>query len=346
MPQVAVIRATNGFKEIRTTTVIDYFASKGLSVKTFFAIDNSGIYSTSLLKFRCNQMLIYKIVRRLAFNISVAVRVSIAQPKIVYCCDFDVLFAGWVSAKLSGATLIYDEYDLIESRRLPRSILRFFRVFENVVFKKIALFFVADVSRQRTVRNQKSTIRRNISNSLLVLSEQSGPSKYETRTLFYGGLLLEDRGIDSAISAILQCEGWNFVLVGRGPMSKKLETLQSPKIRFLGELPHRQMILELQKCHLSLVTYDPSNENNLNTASGKYYEASIMRVPSITAIGTFVDLLREQSKIGYSVSYGSIPDLVKALENFNEFDFSQVDLSGFFGTSLENALAHCDRFVT
>ena len=132
-------------------------------------------------------------------------------------------------------------------------------------------------------------------------------------TLFYGGVLVDGRGLRTARQAVSRAEGWTFRVAGFGPLEKELGAA-APDVEWLGRLGHPDLLAQMSGSSVVLATYDPADPNNRRTASNKLAEAAWAGRPIVASEGTVVGAAVAEHRLGHVVRHGDVDGLVGVLE--------------------------------
>ncbi len=238
------------------------------------------------------------------------------HPDVIHAIDFDTAWPARVAARLTGAPIVYDIFDFYSEMillDLPRFLRRFLARAERRMVQRAELVVLPDLRRQEQFGTAKP---RNLVEILNVPEDHrihAEPAK--DFTLFYGGMIAKDRGLQDLVVA---CEstGAKFIVAGHGPDEAELlpPLESSPSCLYLGTVPYEEVLRQTAACHAVAALYDPAVPNNRLAAPNKVYEAMMLSKPVLVSGGVAIADLVESLGCGKVVPYGDRGAITRALE--------------------------------
>jgi glycosyltransferase involved in cell wall biosynthesis len=209
--------------------------------------------------------------------------------------------------------VIYDQFDPLSSRfRLPKAMTVVMDFIECRLAQQANFRIVANINRIPNIYKNSFMEIQNIFKLKNVKTEKIKTVK--RNILLYGGVLLEDRGLEWVSSTIQELKDWEFHIYGFGPELKNLQELGGANTFIFGGISHDELISRASTATAILALYDPMRKNNMFTASNKLFEACQLGIPLIVNRDTHIGEMVEKYGFGHTISYESRCDLVNALK--------------------------------
>jgi len=250
------------------------------------------------------------------------------RPDVVVAENFFTTWAAWLVAKLTGATLIYDAYELIipEPGRTTNLRKTIWYLMERFVVRRAPLVIAANEERARIMAahyklRDVPVCMRNIPHP-----PTNWPSfqeivrrypallrrKPQERIILYQGYVSLERGLERFIRAVTYLpEEYRLVIVGDGPDLERIKvmstTLLPGRLECVGKVPHHQLPAISACADVGIVTYSYEGLNNVYCASNKIFEYAQAGVPVVSTDQPPLKALVEEYGIGAVVARGDSP---------------------------------------
>ncbi len=150
-----------------------------------------------------------------------------------------------------------------------------------------------------------------------LISSKSNPKL----TLFYAGVLENDRGLDFIVRAVHNMSDVELIIAGFGRLENEILNLikGSDNISFLGRIPYHTVLDLASSSDCIIAFYDPKIQNNLFASPNKLFEAMMCGKPIITNSGTTMANRINIDKCGFLVTYGNVNELRYVLNTVNKY---------------------------
>lgn len=260
---------------------------------------------------------------------------------IVHACDLDTLYPAIIVTLIKRNKLFYTIYDFY-ANNLP--YCRPFVLTENI--RKIVTFiekfgighsevlFLTDERRYDEIKGAKVKKVEYIYNS----PEDCKPNfnenlkKGKVLSLFYGGAILKQRGLEYIIAAIKKIDDVSLTIAGIGPdldLIKKLIDNDS-RIRYIGWLPSYNDILKNTiESDIIFRFADPKVPRTKYDSPNKLFEAMMCGKPIIMNSEMGISDLVIKEKCGIVLPYGDVESLKDAINKLKKFDLRhELGLNG------------------
>lgn len=227
-----------------------------------------------------------------------------AKQSVVIAENYFTSLPGWLSAKLCGARLVYDAYELI----IPDPIIpmtkrdRFWYHLEKWTVHRAHLVIAANEDRANLMAEhyrlkELPTVMRNIpsrnepgsenGNELKQFPALTRRSPDEVLVLYQGDVSLS-RGIGRFVEAMEYLPSkFRLVVVGDGPdlnrlreQAKALE--QTGRFTSLGRVPHRLLPAITRLADVGIITYPFQGLNNIYCSPNKVFEYAQAGLPMVS----------------------------------------------------------------
>jgi hypothetical protein len=195
---------------------------------------------------------------------------------------FAYSFIGFIQRK--RLTIIFDLADSLPEKVVNSKGKKFATVFESLCIRFSHFQVYPSENRLPTTPKHSARIVENFFISKEVASSLFDNVK-EPGVVFYGGLLLKDRGIEKLIS-LSNRPDLTIVIVGYGEMQEMVIAAANanPRVQFHGKLPFGLLSEMRSKAQFSWCWYDQSSNGNIKHASGKITESLLVGSIPITNI--------------------------------------------------------------
>ncbi len=257
----------------------------------------------------------------LLFEIWLFYKLLFARLDFIHAIDLGTGFVGLCIAKLRRKCFVYhciDPYYVILPSHWPKFLGNIARRIENFVISQADTFIITDLLRmpQHKGATPKTVIE--IANGPML--DQLTPDNIPGSGQFvvgYIGALIEGRNLLTVVDAIgeLDNDGVTMVIGGFGPIEHSVEerSMKYRNIRFIGEVPNREVMRIEGTFALFVYICDPENEGHKWVSPNKLFESMALKKPIIVAKGTLVAKRVDSIGNGLSVQYGSKDELKKAI---------------------------------
>jgi len=134
-------------------------------------------------------------------------------------------------------------------------------------------------------------------------------------SIFYGGILTSDRGINYFPEVVGGIEGVVLIIAGFGELEGQVKrmAINDDDLCFLGKVTHEKILYYTNISDCIVALYDPRNPNNKYASPNKLFEAMLFGKPIIVSRGTFMADVVSKEKCGLVVTYGNKNELKKAI---------------------------------
>lgn len=225
------------------------------------------------------------------------------KPDVVVAENYFTCFPTWIAAKLSGAKMLYDAYELITPESNGKMTLRnyFWYLLERWTVTRSDLVIAANGERSQlmadhyglkhipvTMRNIpfKTSISPNQNKEIRTAPAFVRKSR-EERIILYQGWVSLSRGLDRFVEALAflpRC--YRFVVAGGGPDLDKLCKMARPCMRegrffSLGQIENRLMPYVAPLADVGIVCYPFQGQNNIYCAPNKLFEYAQAGLPVV-----------------------------------------------------------------
>ncbi len=245
---------------------------------------------------------------------------------IIHACDLDTLIPALIVSKLKKKLVVYDSFDFYAhgiSNRIPKILMNLLEYLEIISAMHSDYVILADESR---IEQFKFKLKKFITIVNSPDLDNAIKFKDETNsqfTIFYGGILDKNRGLNQLIEAVEGLSDVSIRIAGYGLHEDYLlkEFNKSNRIVFLGKIPYEKIIKETLECDLVYALYNPLIINNKYASPNKLFEAMMCKKPIIVSKYTNMAKIVEDEKCGLLVDYNNINELRNAViilkENVN-----------------------------
>lgn len=243
------------------------------------------------------------------FNFWLARKLFQTKPKIIYAADSDSAISILIYRLFHSPKIILDEYDFLPNR-INSKVFKLVILTIDRLLKSLATLVIYPSLDRLQLYPDKSIV---IPNTELEHTFENLPKS--ENSIFYGGMLLHDRGLNLLVDFARNNPGWHITVVGFGPLTDFISE-QSRKIvnlRYLGPLSHRELMSEASSHQYIWAMYDPSVKDNSKIASNKLSEAAYLEIEILSNFDIGIDYLQDEFSIARLIRYGNIEDLQDVL---------------------------------
>lgn len=286
-------------------------------------------------------------MRLLIFWLRIVCITIVKKPTVLYVHDFFLPFPGWISARLSGAKLVYDAHELIipeKNDNLNNSNKIFYRL-EKMAVRKCELVIAANPERAIMMKEHYNLKKDPISVRNIPplaknkYSDEQILKKYpllkksvnDIRIVYMGDINIE-RGLNVLIEAIyLLPVHYQILFVGKGPDIDKIKNIASKdisgRIIVMGGIAHEEVHDVIRQADIGYLTYSMTGLNNIYCSPNKIFEYPQAGLPIISTCQPTIREIFSKFKIGElvgcnheNVTAKTIADsITKIADNFNEY---------------------------
>jgi glycosyltransferase involved in cell wall biosynthesis len=264
-----------------------------------------------------NNRLIQIFISHLWLLVLSGVRISKTKPEFIICLNFLTVHIGGIFAALSGATVIYDAYELLIMDPVARHTVRekIWYWIEKISIKQYDIVFSANNERSKLMLDhyKLSKMPTAILNIPSVNDvELNTPLDIEfeigKKYVIYQGDINLDRGIGRLLDAIDYLpENIAIMLVGPGRDSIYIQKrynsyIKNGRIKFIGPVPNKILKCYTSVASLGFVSYSKVGLNNLFCSPNKVFEYLQAGLPFISSDHLFVQKILRTHHVGETFS--------------------------------------------
>ena len=228
---------------------------------------------------------------------------------VVHCHDLDTLQAGvWLKKKLE-IKLIYDAHEIFGymiARNMPKIVVKAAFWMEKRFVKHVDHIITAEDTYNDYFESLGCKSITTILNCKDLITREYSPSKNDTFTVVYIGVLNKSRFFPEAVEVIGEIDNVKFVIAGKKEnMYDEVKKLSSKydNIEFLGSIPYGEVIPYTMKADAVLCMVNPNDVNNKIASANKQFEAMVCGKPIICTKDTRSGEITEKEKCGLVVDY-------------------------------------------
>jgi glycosyltransferase involved in cell wall biosynthesis len=243
------------------------------------------------------------------FWIFASLKMSSEKFGAIHCHDFDSVPVGLlVKALRRDVNLIYDAheyYPAMVANQAPHLFRILLGWIDKVFAKTVDYVIIPCEERRRLYTEAKKIIV--VPNTPKLVNVPT-TAKWKGFSIFYGGKLSENNGILVMVEAVQGIQNAKLVLAGDGPLKDivKIVSKANSNIRYLGFISHQEVLRNLASADASFIFYEPTNINNICSASNKLFEAMMIGVPVIVNKEISQSKIVRDCDCGVMVPYGDI----------------------------------------
>jgi len=243
----------------------------------------------------------------------------------VHAADFDTFAPALIVAKVTKKPIIYDIFDfyadMIRFPIFPKISRAFFARIDRSLMRFADVVILPDDSRREQVglsNNEKIVTIVNAPSDIFSENGVAQDFVSENFTMFYGGYITDDRGVDAICQAVRSLSSVRLVIMG--PCSEaygsKLNNIcqNAPNIElFLNWTPHEEILKQAVAADMLFAFYDPDIPNNQYASPNKLFEAMMCSKPILVNDGTSMVKIVRDEKCGLVVPYGDVEAIKHAI---------------------------------
>jgi glycosyltransferase involved in cell wall biosynthesis len=242
----------------------------------------------------------------------------------VHSHDLDTLLPGILISRLHGVPLVYDAHE-----RYAKMIAVDVPPIVSKTVERIERRLIGSADVVITINDVMAGYFQPYAEAkVLVIANcidlpDASSVKRHTRSdfiiLLYTGTFEPQRYIEETIEVVKKMEGCEYWLAGSGRLQKQIEGASAGgnRIKFLGYLPHSEMLKKMVESDVILLLVDPRNENYRMGSANKMGEAMAFGLPLITSKGTLSGDIIERIDCGLVIDWSedNFQDAVKKLRD-------------------------------
>jgi len=243
--------------------------------------------------------------------------------EIIHVANLDNYIIAILVAKIKKKKIVYEMFDFYGDTVVFPIFTKFFRK----ILKKLDSFLmnfsdviiIADKSRLKQIGYVKKKVEI-INNSPNDMFKDKLPKfKNKNFTVFYGGQVLDQRGLEQVILAIKDIPNANLVIMGycysqeyKNKLINLSHGLKNVKLT-LEAVPPEIIIEQTAKSDLIIALYDPKIPNNKYASPNKLFEAMMCGKPIIVNNGTSMVGIINECNCGIVIPYGDVKSIKTAI---------------------------------
>lgn len=245
---------------------------------------------------------------------------------VVHATDFDTYVPSLLMAKIKKKLIIYDIFDfyadMIQFPIFPKFSSFLFSKIDRFLMRFADVVILADDSRIKQIgcnANKNIITINNCPKEEYLSNDFPDKTKDQNFTIFFGGIVQEDRGIIDMILAVKDFNNVNLIIMGYtgSPMfevrlSEMCKDLTNVKLH-LFPVQHNEIILNTTKADLLFAIYDTNVPNNKFASPNKLFESMMFSKPILVSDCTSMANIVREENCGIVVSYGDINSIKKAI---------------------------------
>ena len=238
---------------------------------------------------------------------------------IIHVCGLHsyppVIFAKFIKRYI----IIYDIFDFLgESLPIgtPRFIEKFVGDLERYLLRFADAVIIVDESRKIQIKDTKIPKLEIVMNCV---SDKYYLNNYEKSnanfTIFYGGMLSKNRGLNQIINVIKNNQDIKLVVAGSGEDEEEFENIFGlySNIEFLGQISHDEAIKLTYQSNVVFGLYNPAIPINRLASPNKLFEAMMCRTPIIVNEETSMAEIVRKENCGIVIPYNDELALEKSI---------------------------------
>ena len=256
---------------------------------------------------------------------------------ILLANDLDTLLPNFLISRFFGIPLVYDSHEYfcgvpeIQGRWVKRVWLGIERfVFPRLqhiwtVNESIASLYEQDYGKRPQVFRNISPVPDIQSRSRAELGLPEGVKI----AINQGSGMNVDRGLEEAVEAVSQMEGWLLLLVGSGDAIPALKTLVQQrgwedKVKFVGRVPYEQLLQYTSVADVGLSLDKDTNINYRFSLPNKLFDYIHCNIPVVTSNVVEVKRIVDQYGVGKTIQPENIEALSSAIKAVGSADYTSA----------------------
>jgi len=236
----------------------------------------------------------------------------------IHAADFDTFAPALIVAKFRNKPIIYDIFDfyadMIRFPIFPKLFRSFFAKIDRFLIRFADIVILPDDSRKEQIGLSNNEKVVTIINAPLdiVFPEKSVKSPVsENFTIFYGGYISDDRGIDIICQAVGTLSGVRLVIMGPcsdnyGDLLRSISKNTSNIELFLSWTPHEEIIRQTEAADMMFAFYDPNIPNNRYASPNKLFEAMMCNKAILVNDDTSMAQIVKNYNCGLIIPYNDV----------------------------------------
>lgn len=284
------------------------------------------------------------------------------RKSVLLANDLDTLLPNFLISRFFGIPLVYDshEYFCGVPEIQGRWVKRVWLSVERFVFPRLQHIWTVNESIASLYEQdygKRPQVFRNISpvpNIQSISRAELGLPEGVKIAINQGSGMNVDRGLEEAVEAVSQMEGWLLLLVGSGDAIPALKALVQQrgwedKVKFVGRVPYAQLLQYTSAADVGLSLDKDTNINYRYSLPNKLFDYIHCNTPVVTSKVVEVKRIVEEFGVGRTVHPEDIEGLRLAIEAVGAEDYStelkvaqealtwekeQIPLKAFYGQFL------------
>lgn len=244
---------------------------------------------------------------------------------IIHAADFDTFAPALIMTRITKKPIIYDIFDfyadMIRFPIFPKISRIFFAKTDRFLMRFADVVIIPDDSRREQIglsNNENVVTIVNAPPDTFSNNNVVPDSLSENFTIFYGGGINDDRGIDIMCKAVKTLSGVRLIIMG--PCSEacgvRLKSIcqNVPSIElYLKWTLHQEIISQAMNANILFAFYDPNIPNNKYASPNKLFEAMMCSKPILVNDNTSMAKIVREEDCGLVVPYGNVDAIKHAI---------------------------------
>ena len=323
----AIIRSLDSGFDPRTISIARALQKFEMDLSLFdWSLNPHADYVISYGRLRSHGMGFRSTFRYVIFNLWVLKGLIKRSPDLIVAIDAECFISVFFYSKIRffqrrKLKIIFDIADSLPQKIVNSKGKKFAAWFESICIDCADILVYPSENRLPAIPKKKFRVVGN-----LFISKDEAVSLFENKkvsgVIFYGGLLLKDRGIDKLLSLANKSQ-FTVVIVGYGALEEyvRLAADLNPKVKFYGKLPFHQLSQLRSQAQFSWCWYDQNSIGNIRHASGKIGESLLVGSVPITNINP-QSLTINTIENGLNILYVTETNFEEKLNSNHDFFFS------------------------
>jgi glycosyltransferase involved in cell wall biosynthesis len=241
----------------------------------------------------------FRLLKYAEFNMKAFIRMIHYRADVYHAHDLDTLLPTWLSARLTGAKIVYDSHELFTER--PIALPGFWRFLERFLITRVDAIIAANDDRAEIMvkeygANELPTVIMNCPSSAniqvtgnITLREALPPEVRGKRIVLYQGALSPNRCLESLVMAAQYFDERSILVFVGNSSSFSEEVLKALVVRygmegrifFKEKVDSRHLVHYISTADIGVIIYKNSCRNNYLCAPNKMFEYCMAGLPSI-----------------------------------------------------------------
>lgn len=228
---------------------------------------------------------------------------NIKKYDLIHACDFDTVLPALFMKIVFRKKYVYDIFDFyIDSFSVPNNLKWIIKKIDFFAIKNANATIIVNETRKKQIEGAKPKELVVIHNTPVQedIENKCSSKLNKCKTIFYGGILTDNRMIRETMSICERHPEWEFIIAGFGLLEQECikKSQQFKNIKFLGKINHKEIIKNTISSDVIFACYDPTVPNHKYSSPNKLYEAMMCRKPIIVCKDTGIDKLVLSKCIG------------------------------------------------